>query len=144
MPSLSELLTNNNVYGYRVRQPYSSENTFFKRNPSVAGMAAEDNQITLNPYSPLTNERKAAVARNEALRLYMRENDLDPQFQVTPEQTKYFAGMEYGKPENAKYMRQTILSRIFSGDPTANATPEQVDIAKRIAQGLRSRAPTYE
>ena len=31
MPSLSELLTNNNVYGYRVRQPYLSENTFFKR-----------------------------------------------------------------------------------------------------------------
>jgi len=136
MPSLSDLIPNNNVYGYKVRQPYKSEDKFFKKNPSVAGMAAEDNQITLNPYSPLTNERKVAVAQNEAMRLYMRENDINPQFEVTPEQTKYFASMEYGKPENAKYMRQTILSRIFSGDPTANATPEQIAISKRIADGL--------
>ena len=138
MPTISDLIPKS-VYGYNVRKPTAEEDTFFKSMPQVGGMAADDDQITLNPYSTLKNYEKGLVAQNEAMRIYMRQNDIDPQFTVTPQQAKFFEGSEYGKPGNEKYMRQTLMGRIYTGDPTAYATPEQTAIAKRIADGLRQR-----
>ena len=123
-----------------MRNPYESEDVWFAMNPKVAGMAAEDGRIVLNPYSGLSDENKAAVAKNEAIRLYMRENNVDPQFTVTPEQMKSFAGTEYGKKGNEGFMRQTLVSRILTGDPSAgNATEEQRKAAQDIMQQLIKR-----
>ena len=126
------------VYGYAVRRPYKSEDTYFALNPNVTGMAAEDGRIVLNPYSGLKYEQQLGVAKNEAIRLFMRENKIDPQFKVTPEQMKSFQGTDYGT--NAPALRQTLVARILTGDPSAgNATEEQRKAAQSIMQQLSKR-----
>lgn len=128
------------VYGYAVRAPFKSEDAYFLLNPRVTGMAAEDGKIVLNPHSSLSYDEKVAVAKNEAIRLFMRENKVDPQFKVTPEQMKSFAGTAYGERGNEGFMRQTLVSRILTGDPSAgNATEEQRKVAKSIMQQLEKR-----
>ena len=52
-----------------VREPYASELDYFKKNPSVSGMATEDNKVILNPYSNLKPEEYKAVVINETARL---------------------------------------------------------------------------
>jgi hypothetical protein len=93
-------------------------------------MAAEDNKIILNPYSKLSASEKAAVAKNEAYRIYMRQKNINPSFQVTPEQEAMFKGTAYANDNKA--MKQTIIARILSGDPSAKATPEQAAEADKI------------
>lgn len=128
------------VYGYAVRNPYKDEDVWFALNPKVAGMAADDGQIVLNPYSGLSAENKSAVAKNEAIRLFMRENNVNPQFKVTPEQMKYFAGTNYGEKGKEGFLRQTLVSRILTGDPSAgNVTEEQRKVAQDIMQQLIKR-----
>jgi len=87
-------------------------------------MAAEDGSIILNPYSPLDQKSLSAVAKNEALRLKMHKDEFIPDIKITPEQRRFFHGTEYAT--NPQAMKQTILARIYSGDPSANATREQV------------------
>jgi len=103
------------------RQPYASESQYFRSNPMVAGMAAEDNRVVLNPFSQLSEQEMAAVAQNERARVLMRLMGGAPNFYVTPEQSSAFRG--YGSEDD---IRSTIAARIFSGDPSAgNSTKEQ-------------------
>jgi hypothetical protein len=112
------------MFGFKVRSKlFPGEDDFFRGRPEVAGMAAEDDTVILNPYSGLNVRELSAVAQNEALRLKMRKDDFDPKVKVTDKQKQFFKGTEYEK--NPKAMRQTILARIYSGDPSAMATPEQ-------------------
>lgn len=92
-------------------------------------MAAEDGSIILNPYSPLDKESLNAVAKNEALRLKMHRDEFIPDIEITPEQRRFFKGTEYAT--NSQAMKQTILARIYSGDPSAKATKEQVAALKK-------------
>ena len=120
---------------YGMRSPYKSELTFFKERPEVAGMAAEDDKIILNPYSELSQQEKMAVAKNEALRIYMRQNEIAPEFDLTKSQQKMFMGTEYeNDPVSAK---QSILARILSGDPSAkDATLDQTLEAQRLQEQI--------
>jgi hypothetical protein len=111
------------LLGYGVRKDlYPGEDTFFRENPTVAGMASESGHIILNPYSGPEVDRDA-VAQNEAFRLYLRDRKLKPDFPVTDAQKKSFAGTAYAKDENA--LRETIAARVYSNDPSAKATAEQ-------------------
>lgn len=126
------------VYGYDVRKPYLSEDTYFSGNRHVAGMAAEDGRIVLNPYSALNIDERNAVARNEAARLYMRERNITPLFDVRPDQAAFFKGSAY--ENNPAAMRQTILARRISGDPSAGApTEEQALWAAWMRRELENR-----
>lgn len=124
--------------GVPMREPYPSEVEFFRQNPHVGGMAAEDNAVILNPYSPLDAQQKQAVATNEAARVVMRkEPSLKPAFDLTPEQAKAFAS--YGSPDDQK---ATVAARILSGDDSAlNVTPEQRLFADRL--GAHMDAPHF-
>ena len=63
----------------------------------------------------------------------MRENNFVPDFVVTPEQREKFKGTEYGKPENEKFLKQTIVARILTGDKSAgNYTKEQAAWADKL------------
>ncbi len=127
-------------YGYETRTPYASEVEYFKKNNHVTAMAAEDGRIIFNPFSKLTPEQRNAVGQNEATRLWLRENKIDPQFNMTPEQTKFFAGTDYGKPENAMMLKHTLIGRILSGDPSAGAvTPMQKQWADWVMENLQKR-----
>jgi hypothetical protein len=128
------------VYGYAVRRPYKSEDAFFLLNPDTTGMASEDGRIVLNPYSGLKYEQQLTVAKNEAIRLFMRENQIDPQFKVTPKQMKAFQGSAYGTDEPA--FRQTLVARILTNDSSAeDVTDEQRKVAQSIMQQLSKRNP---
>lgn len=125
------------LYGYEFRDPSDSELQWFKANPKTTGMAASDGRIILNPYSGLSEEQYGAVAANEAVRLYLRENNIAPDFDVTPEQMQSFQGSPYA--EDPMAMRHTILGRAFSGDLSAGTlTPRQMqwlDWLKRQMEG---------
>lgn len=127
------------ILGYPVRQTlYRGEDDYFKANPKVAGMAAEDGTVILNPYSGLKPQELDAVAYNEALRLHMRDAKITPNIAVTPEQDAFFKGTAYEAADTEK--RQTIVARILSGDPSAKATPEQEAEARRIERLIQERA----
>jgi hypothetical protein len=128
------------VYGYKIRKPTFSEQVFFVTNPDTPGMAAEDGKIVMNPASKLLPHERQALARNEAARLFMFENKISPEFDVTPEQAQSFRGGPYDGPGNEQYMRQTIVARILSGDPSAkNFTPEQKQFADELLKKLNAR-----
>ena len=69
---------------------YPGEDTYFKSNPHVGGMAAEDNKIIMNPYSPLKPNEKEAVKVNELTRLYLRNSKTPLNFNLTDNQKKSF------------------------------------------------------
>lgn len=125
------------VYGVGVRTPYASENDYFKKNPHVAGMAAEDNKIVMNPYSKLSDAEKQAVMLNEAARVHMRTGLMPaPRFALTPEQESAFA--QYS--QNPEDRAATVAARILSGDPSAlKPTPEQLDYVGKLRQFMGVR-----
>ena len=118
------------IYGYQIRKPFAGEDKFFKSRPEVGGMAAEDGKIVLNPYSSLKEQEKMQVAKNEAIRLWMRDNKPELPFEVTKEQAKAFSGTEYGS--NPQALKETIVARVLTGDPSAMATPEQQAFANKL------------
>ena len=94
-------------------------------------MAAEDGKIVLNPYSSLKEQEKMQVAKNEAIRLWIRDNKPELPFDVTKEQAKAFSKTEYGS--NPQALKETIVARILTGDPSARvATPEQQAFANKL------------
>ena len=118
------------VYGVGVRDVYPGEDRYFKDNPHVGGMAAEDNKIIINPYSKLSGKEKQAVMMNESARIHMRQGKMDaPSYDLSPEQTTAFSG--YSK--NLDDQKQTIAARILSGDPSAlQPTPDQLEYVGKL------------
>ena len=123
------------VDSYGVRKPAKGELSFFRKRPEVAGMMTEDNKITLNPYSDNTPEEQRGVARNEALRIFMKLNSTQPDFELTPSQKSFFKGTEYENDElNAK---RSTVARILTGDPSVGKVPpEQLEYAQQIADQI--------
>lgn len=121
------------VYGipYRDRL-FPGEEDYFKKNPHVAGMAAEDDKIILNPYSKLSDKEKQAVMLNEAARVHMRRGTMEaPRYELTPEQVQQFRNYSQSLDD----IRQTIAARILSGDPSAGqTTPDQMQYVQRLRQ----------
>lgn len=109
MPKIAEFL----------RTPETSELEYFKANPNVSGMAAEDDRIILNPYSKLSKAEKDAVALNEYGRIVMRTNpQFAPNFKLTDEQNKFLGSNTY-KDAPKQDRLATIAARLLSGDPSA-------------------------
>jgi hypothetical protein len=97
---------------------YPGELDYFRANPHVAGMAAEDDRVILNPYSRNTSQEQEAVRRNEAARIWMRNNPhLAPSFGMTAGQQNFFKGSAY--ENNLQPMRETLAARLLTGDPSA-------------------------
>ena len=121
------------VYGIGVRDRlYPGEDEYFKTNPHVAGMAADDDKIIMNPYSTLKDNERKAVMMNEAARVHMRNKLIEaPNYDLTPEQNEKFGS--YSKDVND--IRQTIAARILSGDPSAGQpTPAQMEYVGKLRQ----------
>ena len=126
------------VWGYNMRAPYAPEDAFFKGRPEVGGMAAEDGSIVINPYSPLDRSERDSVARNEAARLFMRDNKFDLDFEISPNQRAYFDGTEYEGRDND--IRSTLLARALTGDKSAGElTPELLGWANWLRPQLEAR-----
>jgi hypothetical protein len=121
--------------GYPTRQPYASEDEFFRGNPQVTGMAAADRAVILNPYSGLTAQQQSAVALNEAARHRMMDTGRIYDFPITEQQRKFFAGTPYAA--QPQMMRHTIAARAMTGDTSAGPyTPAQQAAAEGVLSGL--------
>ena len=72
-------------------------------------MAAEDNQVVINPYSSLSPQELNAVRNNERIRLYLNSLNMTPYFQLTNEQMNQFRGTPY---ENNPQAKNTIIAKI--------------------------------
>jgi hypothetical protein len=122
--------------GVKEREPWPSELEFFRFRPDVAGMAAEDDCVVLNPHSALSAAQREAVALNEAARVIMRRDPtLRPSFSLTPEQDAAFR--DYGAFAD---IRETVAARLLSRDPSAlEPTEEQTLFVARLAEAMTTR-----
>jgi hypothetical protein len=138
MPGGSDSWFEKGVYGIGLRPDlYPGEDDYFKQNPHVAGMAAEDDRIIMNPYSKLNDAEKQAVMLNEAARVHMRRGTMaPPRFTLTPEQESAFAKYSDNPVDRAS----TVAARILSGDPSAlKPTPEQQDYVQQLRKFMGVR-----
>jgi hypothetical protein len=118
---------------------YPGEDSYFKENPNVAGMASESGHVILNPYSgPDVNQD--AVYQNELARLYMRGqlpnvDQVRPAFDLTNEQMQSLPPEYQSAP--IQDQRETIAARIYSGDPSAGIpTGDQKAFADAMRRAL--------
>lgn len=125
---------------YPLRDPYASEDEFFRRRPEVAGYAAGDGAVVLNPHSGLPESGKRSVALNEAARLRMMDAGSYFQFPLASHQQRFFSGSEYERePQMA---RHSVVARIIAGDPSAGPyTDAQRVAAESVLAGLLIGSP---
>lgn len=123
------------MYGVEERKPFEGELAYFQANPTVAGMASEDNRIVMNPSTTLTPQELNAVRLNEAARVHMRKKP-PPTFDLTPEQARFLETTTYKTAPDAD-RKGTIAARILSGDPSAGtATPQQMDYVRALRRQM--------
>jgi hypothetical protein len=124
------------VYGVPLREPYPSEVEFFKSNRDVAGMAAEDNMIVMNPFSKLKPQELDSVKMNEAARVFMRKS-MPPEFSLTEEQMNYLSSNPSYAQAPEVEQKATIAARILSGDPSGGSpTKEQSAFIKSLRKAM--------
>lgn len=137
-----------NAQGYE-REPTESEDTFFKDNPHVAGMATEDDKVIINKYSDRTPREKEAVKRLEISRIFMKQDNIVPDFELTDKQKEFFekaakvqkGGLLY--KDNPVAAKQSLVSRIIVGDPSAqDVTPEQKAFAEKVKKQMDAKFQT--
>tara|TARA_R110000868_G_scaffold407157_1_gene688320 strand:+ start:87 stop:533 length:447 start_codon:yes stop_codon:yes gene_type:complete len=122
------------------KELYPGEDAYFKANPKVGGMAAEDNKVIINPYSPLNDDQKNGVRLNETSRLWMRNSDESerPNMRLRRSQKKAFNTMQNGESysQNPQDIRETIIARVISGDASAGKTTRK---QRKYAEKLKSK-----
>jgi len=122
------------------KELYPGEDEFFKAHPEVGGMAAEDNKVIMNPYSPLNDDQKNAVRLNETSRLWMRNSNESerPKMRLRRSQKKAFNTMQNGDPysQNPQDIKETIIARIISNDASAGKTTHK---QRKYAERLKSK-----
>jgi hypothetical protein len=128
----------NLIHGIPVRSKlFPGEDQYFQGNPHVAGMAAEDNQIVMNPYSRLSKKELDAVMQNEAARVHMRTGTVaPPQFALSPEQERAFSRYSNDPVDRAS----TVAARILTGDPSAlTPSAEQLEYVEQLRKAMQAR-----
>ena len=127
------------------RTPNTGEIKFFTDNPTVGGMADfNTGTVVINPLKQWKPEERNSIQANESMRLFMRHNNIKPEFKLTEEQTNLFSnnrtntGSDY--IDNPSELRETIITRIIAGDPSSGApTKEQIDIAESLINLLKEK-----
>ena len=118
-------------FGYFVRKASQEEVQWFKVNQNVSGYAINDGFIVISPFTKLSKKEIKSVCINEAIRLFMREYQINPKIKLTRMQTNFFKGTVY--ENNADEACQSIIARIISGDPSAlDYTNHQRALANKI------------
>lgn len=118
-------------FGYFLRKATQEEERWFRVNQNVSGYASDDGRIVANPFSMLSEKELEGVCINEAIRLFMREHQINPKIELTKMQIDFFKGTAYeGRVDAA---RQSVIARIISGDPSAlDYTAHQKKVAYEI------------
>jgi hypothetical protein len=125
------------IAGVPMREPFKSELDYFRKNPSVAGMATEDNKVIINPFTKISDQQKQAVALNEAARVWMRtKKDYAPDFTLTKQQEQFLDTTTYRNAPAAERLA-TIAARLLSNDTSAGVpTAEQNLFVARLKMAM--------
>ena len=129
---------NERFYGVETRTPYPSESQFFTQSPHVAGMAAEDGRIVMNPnMAQRPRSEYEAVARNEALRSLFRANQIPrPNFELSDSQRAAFGRYS----EDPQDIRETLVARWLTNDPSGGYPEKRnVNYLTQLMQLLEQR-----
>lgn len=91
--------------------------------------------IKLNPAIFKDKRDAAAVAWNEALRLFMEDEAFTPKFDVTPAQLEFFKGTAYADDPGA--LAKTVVARIATRDTSVpDPTPGQIAETRRLLEAV--------
>ena len=145
-------MTNEMAYGYPVKDAKElGLDSYFKANPQVAGMAwgggengtdpKSERVIVANPYNEYMSDAKkrSGLLKIEAARHLMGERKYDPAFDIHPEQQEWRKTLgQYATNDTA--LKQSIISRILSGDDVPSVTKEQKNEADKIDEMLSKRS----
>jgi len=125
------------IAGIPIREPFKGELDYFRKNPSVAGMATEDNKVIINPFTALNEQQKQAVALNEAARVWMRtKKEYAPDFALTKQQEQFLDTTTYRSASKSERMA-TVAARLLSNDTSAGApTAEQSLFVARLRMAM--------
>ena len=129
MPDLFDKLR-----GRYERSPAEGEMLFFSTNPTVAGYAADDGKVVLNPSKRISDDEKRAVFMNELVRIKIRKKRIpEPDFDLSDEQSSTLNGLPFYSDASEGDRRATIAGRLFSGDPSGGkASPQQKKYIKLV------------
>ena len=118
---------------FQQRQPTGSETDFFRRRPEVAGYAAPDQSVVMNP---AFNGNTDAVLLNERLRHVFNANPQLVPSQMTIAEHQRLSG---GYQDDEQALRSSILARMLSGDTSLSPyTFQQYEAIKGIDGFLQS------
>ena len=125
------------IAGIPMREPFKGELDYFRKNPSVAGMATEDNKVIINPFTQLNEQQKRAVAINEVARVWMRtKKEYAPDFSLTKEQEQFLDTTTYRNAQESDRLA-TIAARLLSNDTSAGVpTAEQSLFVSRLKAAM--------
>lgn len=99
--------------------------------------------IKINPSVYADRRDAAAVAWNEALRLFMEDEGFTPEFDVTPEQMEFFKGTAYaGGDEGTDQSAERGGNVLGPPDPVSWGLPPEGP-AMRAETGAETRRRTY-
>ena len=118
------------------RDPTRSERQFFDRRPEVAGYAAPDQRVVINP--GFHGNRDSIVVNEGFRQLFRQRPDLVPSdLTILPSQN---FGPEYAN--NPQATRESILARLLSGDPSGSPyTWQQEEASRRVMEYLKRDGP---
>jgi hypothetical protein len=120
------------------RNATDSERAFFQSSPNVAGYAAPDQAVVLNPFSTLPQESQQAVLRNERYRHAMGLMPSVPPFYPVNHQESAVAGSAYS--QGGRNMDETGWARLLSGDASmAPYTMRQEEEANKLLEAMMGR-----
>jgi hypothetical protein len=145
-------MENDFAFGYPVKTAKQlGLETYFKGNPQVAGMAwgggengsdpKSERVIVANPYNKYMEDpgKRTGLLKIEAARHLMGEKQYDPSFDINPDQQIWRKSL--GKyADNDLAFKQSIISRILSGDDVPFATKQQMEEAGKIEEMLMYKA----
>ena len=125
------------IAGVPIREPFKGELDYFRKNPSVAGMATEDNKVIINPFTQLSEQQKRSVAINEAARVWMRtQKEYAPDFSLTKQQEQFLDTTTYRNAPKADRLA-TIAARLLSNDTSAGVpTADQSLFVARLRMAM--------
>ena len=120
------------------RQPWAGEAAWFHANPDVAGFAADDGSVVLNPYLRLSPRQLRSVLLNEATRIVLRcRRRASPAFFLNLWQRARFA--DYGTEIDRGH---TVVARLVARDPSAGVpTAAQSRLVRRIRRSMNLDEP---
>jgi len=132
-------------FGFKVRKENDKERQFFNGRPDVAGYAAEDNSIVVNPYNEHMRDpnKRRGLINIEGARLYIRSRNYKAADlpDLTKDQRKFLmelpspSGKDKGYSTDELDLRATALSRYIGGDTSfPKWSNEQIAFAKSLIE----------